>query len=141
MGREVGGGFRMGNTCTPVTDSCLCMAKPIQYCKVKKIIKNSLKKERKKCSGRKNKTTFCILKKTGGNFSSLWPTLINPCMPIVQVGSLEYEDNAASGLCLTMHFFFPKLGIATHFHGYGICLESFYSRKQQVDFCYFPGLK
>ena len=30
------GGFRMGNTCTPVADSC-CMAKPIQYCKVKKI--------------------------------------------------------------------------------------------------------
>ena len=35
MGREVGGGFRMGNTCTPVADSCQCMAKPIQYCKVK----------------------------------------------------------------------------------------------------------
>ena len=31
-----GGGFRMGNTCTPVADSCQCMAKPIQYCKVKK---------------------------------------------------------------------------------------------------------
>ena len=30
----VGGGFRMGNTCTPVTDSCGCMAKPIQYCKI-----------------------------------------------------------------------------------------------------------
>ena len=31
-----GGGreFRMGNTCTPVADSCQCMAKPIQYCKV-----------------------------------------------------------------------------------------------------------
>ena len=27
MGREVGGGFRMGNTCTPVADSCQCMAK------------------------------------------------------------------------------------------------------------------
>ena len=27
-------GFRMGNTCTPVADSCWCMAKPIQYCKV-----------------------------------------------------------------------------------------------------------
>ena len=26
------GGFRMGNTCTPVADSCRCMAKPIQYC-------------------------------------------------------------------------------------------------------------
>ena len=36
MGREVGAGFRMGNTCTPVVDSCRCMAKPIQYCKVKK---------------------------------------------------------------------------------------------------------
>ena len=34
MGREVGGGFRMGNTCTPVADSCQCMAKPIQYCAV-----------------------------------------------------------------------------------------------------------
>ena len=26
-GREVGGGFRMGNTCTPVADSYQCMAK------------------------------------------------------------------------------------------------------------------
>ena len=33
-GREVGGVFRMGNTCTPMVDSCQCMAKPIQYCKV-----------------------------------------------------------------------------------------------------------
>ena len=41
MRREVGGGFRMGNTCTIVADSCQCVAKPIQYCKVKK-------KERKK---------------------------------------------------------------------------------------------
>ena len=29
MGREVGGGFRMGNTCTPMADACWCMAKPI----------------------------------------------------------------------------------------------------------------
>ena len=29
-----GGEFRMGNTCIPVADSCWCMAKPIQYCKV-----------------------------------------------------------------------------------------------------------
>ena len=27
-------GFRMGNTCTPMADSCQCMAKPLQYCKV-----------------------------------------------------------------------------------------------------------
>ena len=29
-----GRGFRMRNTCTPMVDSCQCMAKPIQYCKV-----------------------------------------------------------------------------------------------------------
>ena len=28
-------GFRIGNSCTPMADSCQCMAKPIQYCKVK----------------------------------------------------------------------------------------------------------
>ena len=44
MGKEVGGGFRMGNTCTPVVDSCMAkhvlyncnMYFTIQYCKVKK---------------------------------------------------------------------------------------------------------
>ena len=34
MGRKVGGGFRMRNTCTHMADSCQCMAKPLQYCKV-----------------------------------------------------------------------------------------------------------
>ena len=43
-GRVVGGGFRVGNSCTPVVDSCQSMAKPIQYYKVKKLKK---KKERK----------------------------------------------------------------------------------------------
>ena len=32
MTREVGGDIRMRNTCTPMEDSCQCMAKPIQYC-------------------------------------------------------------------------------------------------------------
>ena len=27
MGREVGGGFRMWNTCIPMADSCQCIAK------------------------------------------------------------------------------------------------------------------
>ena len=31
-GERGGRGFRMGNTCTLVVDSCQCMAKPIQYC-------------------------------------------------------------------------------------------------------------
>ena len=36
MGREVEGGFGMGNTCAPMVDACQCMANPIQYCKVTK---------------------------------------------------------------------------------------------------------
>ena len=35
MGRELEGEFRMGNTCMPMADSSLCMAKLIQCCKVK----------------------------------------------------------------------------------------------------------
>ena len=34
-GEGGGRGFRMGNTCTFMADSSECMAKPIQYCKVK----------------------------------------------------------------------------------------------------------
>ena len=34
MGREEGGGFRMGNTCTPVADSCQVWQKPLQHCQV-----------------------------------------------------------------------------------------------------------
>ena len=48
MGREVGGGFSMGNTCIPVVDSCQCMAKPIQYCKVISFQLNFLKISKKK---------------------------------------------------------------------------------------------
>ena len=33
-GEGDGRGFRMGNMYTPVADSCQCMAKPLQYCKV-----------------------------------------------------------------------------------------------------------
>ena len=39
MGREEGGGFRMGNTCIPVVDSFRYLEKPIQYCKVLKLNK------------------------------------------------------------------------------------------------------
>ena len=38
MGREEGGGFRMGNTGIPVVDSFRYLAKLIQYFKVKKKI-------------------------------------------------------------------------------------------------------
>ena len=34
MGREVGGGIGMGNTCKSMADSCQCMAKALQYYKI-----------------------------------------------------------------------------------------------------------
>ena len=34
MEREVGGGIGMGNTCKSMADSCQCMEKTLQYCKV-----------------------------------------------------------------------------------------------------------
>ena len=33
-GEGLGGGFSLGNTCTPMADSCQCMAKTTKYCKV-----------------------------------------------------------------------------------------------------------
>ena len=40
-------GFRMRKSCTPVVDSCQYMAKPIQYCKVKKKNKKNFLKKKK----------------------------------------------------------------------------------------------
>ena len=34
MEREVGGGIGMGKTCNSMADSCQCMTKPLQYCKI-----------------------------------------------------------------------------------------------------------
>ena len=33
-GEGAGGGFRIGDTCISVADSCQCMEKPPQYCKL-----------------------------------------------------------------------------------------------------------
>ena len=46
MGREEGGGFRMGNTCIPVADSFGYLAKLIQLLNFKK--KNFFLKKKKK---------------------------------------------------------------------------------------------
>ena len=49
MEREVGGGIGMWNTCKSMADSCQCMAKPLQYCKVisLQLIKINEKKKKK----------------------------------------------------------------------------------------------
>ena len=39
MGREVGGVFRIGTTCTPMVGSCQCMAKPLQLRRIRKFKK------------------------------------------------------------------------------------------------------
>ena len=59
-GEGGGRGFRMGNMCTPVADSCQCMAKPIQCCK-----EISLQKKFKK-----NKTYITICKIDGSGNSN-----------------------------------------------------------------------
>ena len=48
MEKEVGGGIGMRNTCKSMADSCQCMAKTIQYCKVisLQLIKINEKKKR-----------------------------------------------------------------------------------------------
>ena len=48
MGREAGGRLRMGNTGTPMADSCECMTKPLQYCKVISLQLKLKKKVKKK---------------------------------------------------------------------------------------------
>ena len=45
VGREEGGGFRMGSTCIPVVDSFWCLAKLIQCFRFKNKIKFKKKKE------------------------------------------------------------------------------------------------
>ena len=48
MGREVEGGFRMGNTCKPMADSCQCMAKTTKILKSNQLpIKIIFKKHKK----------------------------------------------------------------------------------------------
>ena len=55
MEREAGGAIRMGSTCKSMADSCQCMAKPLQYCKVisLQLIKINEKKKKKKTSGQR----------------------------------------------------------------------------------------
>ena len=45
MGKKVKGGFRMGNTCTPVAHSCQCMAKPREKKKKKEYTEELDKKD------------------------------------------------------------------------------------------------
>ena len=76
MGREVagwGGGFRMGNTCTPVADACWCMAKPIQCCKVKN---NNKKKNKIK----KNSTQSFLIIFASSSISTVSNILAHPSL-------------------------------------------------------------
>ena len=49
IGSEVGGGFRMGNTCKSMADSCQCMAKTTKNKQTNK------KQKKKKCKTGKKK--------------------------------------------------------------------------------------
>ena len=58
MGREEGGGFRMGNMCIPVADSFLYMAEPINIVKFKNKIK--LKKKKRNKPSQKEQHVFVL---------------------------------------------------------------------------------
>ena len=65
VGREVGGGIGMGNTCKSMADSCQCMAKkPLQYCKAisLQLIKINGKKIKNKKLRTKKKKKNSVLK-------------------------------------------------------------------------------
>ena len=62
-GEGGGRGIMMGNMCTPVVNSCGCMSKPIQYCKV---IRN--KKEKKEKKKKKNKVYFVLYENCYSSF-------------------------------------------------------------------------
>ena len=64
MGRVVGGGFRVGNSCTPMVDSCQCRAKQIEYCKVKKKKRRSIELHFKTFFESKRITSLCSIQDT-----------------------------------------------------------------------------
>ena len=72
MGREEGGGVRMGNTCIPMVDSCWCIAKPIQYYKVinLQLHKFILKKKKQETCGK----TFISALLTMPKLLAMWIT-------------------------------------------------------------------
>ena len=131
MGREVGGGFRMGKTCTPMADACWCMAKPIQYCKVKNN-NNSNKNLKKWCVVEdlsikliadflKNIYLFgytgSYLQHTYSQLPHLWPSSLTmdwiwpPC-----VGSLEFESldhQGSPSLVLVLSVYLGDLDLVT----------------------------
>ena len=79
MGREVGGGFRMGNTCKSMADSCQCMAKILQYCKVisLQLIKINGKTKNKKKLGPIILSSLCPSPTISHSSRDPWYLLVN----------------------------------------------------------------
>jgi len=96
--QEEGGGFRMGNTFIVVVDSFWYMAKPIQYCKVKKIklkkIKNTLKNFEKK-----------RLLSHSGMSNSLWPHRL----PAAMLPCPSLSSGACSNSCPLSQWCHPTI--------------------------------
>ena len=75
VGREAEGGFRIRSTCTPTVNSCQCMAKPIQYCKV-----ISLQLKKKLCIKMKRKTKYISHVGLTITFIEEQTQYIHPCL-------------------------------------------------------------
>ena len=107
MGRDGGGGFRMGNTYTPMVDSCQCMAKPIQYCKVKtkqnkvplKKLKASFQKKKNYC----NLQSISIPSQVQLTLEACLPTLISHSLSIDEQRRAHSSLPASVGCALDLH--------------------------------------
>ena len=67
MGREEGGGFRMGNTCIPVADSFWYLAKLKQFVKFKNKIKLKKNNSQPNCKERSKIISVCRWNKSTEN--------------------------------------------------------------------------
>ena len=79
MGREAGGGIRVGNTCKYMADSC--HEKPLQYCKVIsfQLIRNKGKKKKNAYPGNTDLVMPTIVIASRGQAAqtvSQWPRMV-----------------------------------------------------------------
>ena len=83
MGREVGGKFRMGDTCTPMVDLCQCMAKkkPLQYYKVISLQLNKFIKKKKLCPKKYLNSCRMIM-------SEVWAEMLSKITPWTKVDKI-----------------------------------------------------
>ena len=97
-------GLRMGNTCTPMADSCDYMAKPPQYCKIISLQLKLKKKKKEYWSGLPFPSPGDLLN-----------TVIKPGSPTLQADSLPSEPPGAPALSLVICLTYDNIHVSMLF--------------------------